>query len=347
MPRITHVDGLSVADIVARTNGTLFGDGLSSILGVCSLDEPEPNAIAFSKERSISRLRGIIRNARVGALLVAHVPPDLADSPPSVPLIVVPDPLAALISIIPLFFKPYSVTAGAPSLVAIHPTAEISQGVTIGPFTSIGERCVIEEGVVIHPQVTLYPGVRIGQGTVIHAGAVIREDCVIGAGSVIQNGAVIGSDGFGYIGVPDMGLVPVPQIGTVVTGARVDIGANSCIDRATLGTTRIGDSTKIDNLVQIGHNTTIGKQAIICGKVGVAGSCTIGDGVVLGGGVGVVDHMTIGSRVRVGGGAAVMNDITTPGDYLGIPAVPAKEWFSTVRALKRLIRKRERPEGQD
>lgn len=339
MPRIPVTDGVPLSDIVTRVGGTLFGDESARIHGVCSLDEAETASLSFSKERSIPRLRAIIKDAQVGALLVAQRLPEFADALPPVPVIVVADPLAALISIIPLFFKPYSVSAGHPSLVAIHPTAEVAPGVTIGPFTSIGERCVVEEGVTIHPQVTLYPGVRIGRDTVIHAGAVIREDCVIGPGSVIQNGAVVGSDGFGYIGIADRGLVPVPQIGTVITGAQVDVGANSCIDRATLGTTRIGALTKIDNLVQIGHNTKIGKQTIICGKVGVAGSCTIGDGVVLGGGVGVADHMTIGSRVRVGGGGAVMNDITTPGDYLGSPAVPAREWFSLVRAMKRMIRK--------
>lgn len=340
MPRIPLAEGFSVADIAARTNGSVIGDASVRLRGICSLDEPEPGALAFSKERSGKRLAALICSKKIGALLVTAPLPDLGAEPPPIPLIAVPDPLAALVSVIPLFVRPYAVPAGAPEMIVIHPTAEIGERVTIGPFSTIGEGCVIESDVVIHPHVTLYPGVRIGRGAVLHAGVIVREDCVIGPGCVIQNGAVVGADGFGYLMIPDQGLVPVPQVGTVVLGSHVDIGANSCIDRATLGTTRIGTSTKIDNQVQVGHNVTIGSHTIVCGQAGIAGSCTIGDRVVLGGGVGVADHLLVADGVRVGGGSCVLNSITTPGDYAGNPAIPMKQWLSQIRALRRLIRRR-------
>lgn len=339
MPRISPAEGFSVFDIAARTNGTVVGDGNVRIRGICSLDEPEAQALAFSKERSAKRLAQILGSKQLGALLVTAPLPDLGAEPPPFPIIVVADPLAALVSVIPLFVQPYAVPAGASEFVVIHPTAKIGERVAIGPFSTIGEGCVIESDVIIHPHVTLYPGVRIGRGAVLHAGAIVREDCVIGAGSVIQNGAVIGSDGFGYLVIPDKGLVPVPQVGTVVLGAHVDVGANTCIDRATLGTTRIGTATKVDNLVQIGHNVTIGSHTIVCGQAGIAGSCTIGDRVVLGGGVGIADHLSVGDGVRVGGASCVMNDLTTPGDYAGSPpTVPMKQWLSQIRAIRRLLR---------
>ncbi len=341
MPRLTLPHGVTVADIASMTKGTILGDPHIAIFGICSLDEPQSTSIAFSKERSPSRLMAIMQRESVGALIVSSPLPSFGDFLPPMPIIGVEDPLAAIIAIIPRFFQPWEpMTTSFGNQVAIHETASIGEGVTVGPFSSIGAACVIEDGVTIHPNVTIYPGVRIGRGAVIHAGAIIREDCIIGPGVVIQNGAVIGSDGFGYVVIPDKGLVPVPQIGTVTVGANVDIGANSCIDRGTLGTTRIGNVTKLDNLVQVGHNTTIGSQSLVCGQAGIAGSCLIGDRVVLGGGVGVVDHITIGSGVRVGGGAAVMNNISTPGDYVGTPAVPAREWFSQIRAMKRLLRRR-------
>ena len=340
MPRISPAEGFSVAEIATRTGGTLFGDSNVRLRSICSLDEPVSDALAFSKERSPKRLAALIRSKNVGALLVTAPLPDLGVEPPPIPLIAVEDPLAALVSVIPLFVRPYAAPAGPAELVVIHPTAEIGERVTIGPFSTIGEGCIIESDVVIHPHVTLYPGVRIGRGAILHAGAIVREDCVIGAGSVIQNGAVIGSDGFGYLVIPDKGLVPVPQVGSVVIGAHVDIGAHSCIDRATLGTTRLGTMTKVDNLVQIGHNVTIGSQTIVCGQAGIAGSCTIGNRVVLGGGVGVADHLTIGDGVRVGGASCVMNDITNPGDYVGsLPTVPMKQWLSQIRAIRRFLRK--------
>jgi len=170
----------------------------------------------------------------------------------------------------------------------------------------------------------------------IHARVVLREDIEISDGVILQPGAVIGADGFGYIADPKRGLVTVPQIGTVILDAAVEVGANSCIDRATLGRTLIGQGTKLDNLVQVAHNSRIGSYSLLCAQVGIAGSSTIGNNVVLGGHSGVGDHVKIVDNVRVAAKAGVIQDISKPGDYGGYPAVPAREWRRMVGALVRL-----------
>ena len=166
----------------------------------------------------------------------------------------------------------------------------------------------------------------------------IREDCIVGSDTVIQNGAVIGADGFGYVPDKELGLAPVPQVGVVVLSDRVDVGANACIDRATLGTTLVGLGTKIDNLVQVGHNTKIGKFAILCGQTGVAGSCDIGNQVVLGGAVGVADHIQIVDGCRIAGKSVVFGNLTEKNDYAGYPARPAGEWRRSMAIVSKLGR---------
>jgi len=190
--------------------------------------------------------------------------------------------------------------------------------------------------VVIHPHVTVYPGVRVGARSVLHAGVVIREDCIIGEDNVLQPGAVIGADGFGYIPDPTFGLRPVPQVGHVVLAERVEVGANSCIDRATLGVTAVDTGTKIDNHVQVGHNTKIGKNSILCGMVGIAGSAHIGSNVTLAGYVGVGDHVSIVDNVRVGAKGGVSSDIREPGDWCGYPVVKGHRWRMQCAALEQL-----------
>ena len=205
----------------------------------------------------------------------------------------------------------------------------------VGAFSVVGANAVIEDNVTIHPNVIIYPGVQIGSSTIVHAGAILREDVIIGRECCIQNGAIIGADGFGYY-QEENDIKPVPQVGTVVLGDRVDVGAQTCIDRATLGTTRLGSSVKLDNLVQIGHNVWIEPGSIVCGHSALGGSVRVGSGVTIGGKVGIADHVSIADGVRIGAGSGVAQDIKERGDYAGYPTQTAQQWRRQARALAKL-----------
>lgn len=189
---------------------------------------------------------------------------------------------------------------------AIHPTAIVHTTATIGSNTRIGAGCYVGAGAVIGNEVTLYPNVtvldqtKIGDHTIIWSGAVVRERCVVGHHCIIHPNATIGADGFGFRPSADgRGLVKIPHIGNVVLGNYVEVGSSTCIDRAKFSSTIIGDGTKLDNLVQIGHNSKTGRSCLMAGSSGLAGSVTIGDGVIIGGGVCVSDHVTVGNGVLI------------------------------------------------
>lgn len=331
---------LSVNEIAKRVKGTVVGDGAFLVTTLCPLEEPARGGISFIRENSEERIKKEISRSREVAYLVSNtVSPDALTGLGTA--ILVENPYDALVSLIPHFLPPLSPIAGVSPKADVHPTARLGKDVSVGAFSVIGEGCEIGAGTVIHPHVVLYAGVTIGENSVLHSGVIVREGSRIGAHSILQNGVVIGADGFGYVPDAALGLRAIPQVGTVVLADRVEIGANSCVDRATLGTTRIGTGSKLDNLVQVGHNTHIGSYSIVCGHVGIAGSCSIGDGVVIGGGSGVGDHRKIGHKVRVGGMSGVSEDIPTAGDYLGYPAVPASLWRRNsvlYRELPTLIR---------
>ena len=329
----------SLSTIAEKVAGELRGNKNLVISGICSLDEPKTNFISFAKEIPKAKFAELIKLSETTPLIISSRW-SKSEFPREANVILVKDPLLAIVSLIPLFFPAEVPSRTVSSKADIHPTAKIGQNVTIGAFCAIGEDVVIEDGAVVHPNVTLYRGVRVGKDAVIHSGVVVRELCIIGKGATIQNGAVIGADGFGYVnefsedGAPS--LRKVPQVGNVVLGPSSEIGANSCIDRATLGTTEVGAHTKIDNLVQVGHNTKIGKFSILCGQVGVAGSAKIGNGVILGGAVGVRDHATIVDGCRFAARSGVVGDITEKGDYAGYPAQPSFAWRRHVKLIAQL-----------
>lgn len=341
MPRKTLQAPLHLEEIARRIDGTTHGDGKTVIGAVCPIDPGEPNGLGFARANSPTQLAKTLRETRCAAAIVSAkaLPPGFT-SP--IPVIAVADPVLAMTNVVPLFFEAAEIADGISPKADVHPSAQIGKNVRIGPFCAVGPRASIADDVVLHPHVVLYPGVTIGARSVLHSGVVIREECTIGADSVIQNGAVIGADGFGYTPDPSRGLVPVPQVGTVVLARGVDVGANTCIDRATLGRTEVRDGTKIDNLVQIGHNTEIGRHSIVCGQVGIAGSCSIGDGVVLGGNVGVADHITIASGARFAARSGVTTDIESKADYAGHPAVPVRRWNRAMAALLKLSKRGEK-----
>lgn len=226
---------------------------------------------------------------------------------------------------------------------AIHPNAYVDASAIIGKNVRIGAGAYIGKGVELKDGVTIYPNVSIlddsviGTDTVIWSGVVIRERTLIGVNCIIHPNAVIGADGFGFT-PSERGLIKIPQIGNVVIGNDVEIGANSCIDRGKFSATTIGNGCKIDNLVQIGHNCVLGQYCIMAGSSGLAGSVTLGDFVVIGGSASIKDHVTIGSGAVVGAGSGVTGNVEGGKTVLGYPAVEAKTALKQWALLKRLVK---------
>lgn len=228
--------------------------------------------------------------------------------------------------------------------VEIHPTAVVHTTAVIGAGTRIGAGCYVGPNVQIAENVTLYPNVTvldectIGKNSVLWSGAVVRERCHIGAYCILHPNATIGADGFGFTPCPQRGLVKIPQIGNVVLGNGVEIGANACVDRGKFSSTIVGDGCKIDNLVQIGHNSVLGKFCIMAGNSGLAGSVTLGDGVIIGGSASIKDHTTIGSGATIGAGSGVTGDVADGKVMLGYPAQEARATLKQWAVLKNLAK---------
>ena len=227
--------------------------------------------------------------------------------------------------------------------IDIHPTAIIDKtaiignGTRIGAGSYIGPKVQLGENVTIYPNVTILDECAIGKNTVIWSGAVVRERCHMGNDCIIHPNATIGADGFGFRPDPQRGLVKIPQIGNVILGNNVEIGANTCVDRGKFSSTVLGDGCKIDNLIQIGHNSKLGRFCIMAGQSGLAGSVTLGDGVLIGGSASITDHVTIGDGAIIGGGSGVTKDIPGGKTMLGYPAIEARDALKQWAILKRLV----------
>ena len=219
----------------------------------------------------------------------------------------------------------------------IHPTAQVGSGCKIGPGCYVGARTVLAEGVTLYPNVTILDDCSIGTRTTIWSGTVIRERSVVGAFCIFHNNVSIGADGFGYRPADDgSGLVKIVHIGNVIIGNGVEIGANSCVDRAKFASTIVGDGCKIDNLVQIAHNCILGRCCIMAGHSGLAGSVTLGDGVVIGGSASIKDHTTIHSGAVVAAGSGVMGDVAAGKTVLGYPATDSRDKLREWAAVRKL-----------
>ncbi len=339
MPKVSPSPEIPVSRIAEMVKGTIIGNSELLLRGLSPLNNGSADSLAFCSDKSLPSLVRSLESTSAGAVFV-----DLSAAeflpPVSFTLILVKDPLHAFIESVPLFHVSDRPAGTVHETAIIHPTAKIGKNVTIGPFSSVGEGSVVEDGAVIVSHVAIYPRCVVGARTTIHAHVVLREDTHIGADSIIHSGTVLGSDGFGYHFVPGKGLLLVPQIGNVQIGSNVDIGANSCIDKGTIGSTVVGSGSKIDNLVQVGHNCILGESVILCGQAGLAGSTTLEAGVVLGGQSGVAGHLSITAGTRVAGASAVFSSIEEKGDYAGIPAMPAKTWRRQLVSLARLVRKK-------
>jgi UDP-3-O-[3-hydroxymyristoyl] glucosamine N-acyltransferase len=220
----------------------------------------------------------------------------------------------------------------------IDETATVGDGLYLGAYAYIGANSKIEDNVSIYPNVNIGTNVEIGEGTVIYAGATIYRDCKIGKNCIIHSGAVIGADGFGFAPDENGEFQKIPQIGNVILEDNVDVGANSTIDRATMGSTIIRKGSKIDNLVQIGHNVEVGRNTAMAAQVGIAGSCKVGDNVLIGGQVGLAGHLKVGDRVRIAAQSGVPGDVKDDTTVMGSPAFDSKDYKKSYLGFRRLPR---------
>lgn len=317
----------TVTELAGYLGGVVEGDGTVLISGLGALESAGPDALTFlANPKYASR----VAETSAGAVLMAPGAERYGRT-----AIVVANPYLCFAKLLTLFYTQPHPALGILPGAHVSETAVIGEGSSIYPGACIGRNTVIGNRTVIYPGAVIYDNVSIGDDCIIHANAVVRERCRLGSRCVLQPGAVIGSDGFGY--APDgAGYYPIPQVGIVVLDDDVEIGANSCIDRAAVEVTRIGRGTKLDNLVQIAHNCQIGENCMIVSQVGISGSAKIGNHVTLAGQVGVAGHLTIGDNVLVGAQSGVPSSLPANGAYSGTPTMPHKEWLKSAMVVPRL-----------
>jgi len=319
---------MKLKDLATFLRCQLEGDGEVEIKGVASLEQAEEGDLSFL---SHPRYRQLLGQTRASALILA---PDIPAQGKNV--LRSAHPQLSFIEAVELLHPAKKPKPGIDPDALVSPTASLGAEVTIGPGCVIGENVVIGSRTIIYPLVVIYPEVEIGEECVIHSHVSIREKTKIGHRVIIHNGVVVGADGFGYIQMSDGRQRKIPQVGRVIIEDDVEIGANTTIDRAALGETRIGRGTKIDNLVQVAHNVQIGPDSILAGQVGIAGSTKIGQRVIMGGQVGVSDHVEIGDQVLIAAKSGVMRDIPSGSMVAGIPTVDIKEWRKVCVLLTQL-----------
>ena len=246
------------------------------------------------------------------------------------------DPYLAYTRALRLFFPEAKIVRSRHQTAVIDETAKIAETVEIMANVVIGKNCEIAENVKIFPNATIYDGVKIGANSVIHSGVSIRENCEIGANCIIHNNTTIGSDGFGYAKDENKHWLKIPQTGNVVLEDNVEIGANTAVDCASVGETRIKSGAKIDNLVQIGHSCTVEEDALICSQTGLAGSSVIGKRVILAGQVGIAGHLRVGDDVVITAKSATSHDVEAGKIISGIPAFENRDWLRSIAAFRRL-----------
>lgn len=318
---------LTLGEIARLVGGELEGDPALGVTGASSLEQARPGEISFlTGPKYIPQLA----KTRASAVIV---PRDL--SLEWRPVIRSDNPYLAFVQLFRLLHPEPGHPPGIHGTAIIGEDAQIDPSATISPYCVVGAGAEIGAGTVLFPHVYVGNQSRVGTNCRLYPGVVIREGVQIGDRVILHPGVVIGADGFGYL-FDGRSHQKIPQAGGVIIEDDVEIGANSAVDRATFGHTVIRRGTKIDNLVQVGHNVTVGEHSILVGQVGISGSCRIGSGVVLAGQVGVADHVTIGDGARVGGQSGVPGDLDGGADYMGSPAIPAMRFKRVAVAMQRL-----------
>jgi len=339
----------TTAELAERVHGEVLGRSDLVIEGVNALDDASASEITFITDTAHARRWS---RTRAAAALITRGIEVGGHDPDSRTLIIVPNSALAMIELLSVFAPaPPEPELGINPTAWVHPQATLGRDVRIGPHVSIDRGTSIGDRVVLHAGVRLYADVRIAEDSILHANTVVRERCRLGRRVILHQNVSIGADGFGYEKAPDgSGPLKVPQIGIVEIDDDVEIGAGTCIDRAKFGATTIGAKTKIDNLVQIGHNCRIGRGCVIVGLSGLSGSVTLEDGVLIAGACHIGGHLTIGAGATLGATSAVKGDLAAGKAFLGVPAIEARQYLRQVAALRRLpawMKEASRRRGKD
>ncbi len=311
---------MKLGEIAQHLQVALVGDAELEIHDLAPIEAAQAGHLTFLSNK---KYRRFLPTTQAAAIIVE----DAADVPTGKSGLVSTTPYLTFAQAMWLFHPLPQFAKGIHPLAVISPSAVLGEQVTIGPFTVIGDHVTIADRVTILSHCSIYPGVTIGENSFLHSHCIVREHCQLGARVTLQNNVTIGTDGFGYAKQPDHAWFKIPQAGIVIIEDEVEIGAGSTIDRATIGATVIGKGTKIDNLVQIGHGSSVGQNTLLCAQVGLAGSTQVGNEVILSGQVGAAGHLTIGDRVIATAQTGIPSSVEPGRIISGYPAIDNKDWL--------------------
>lgn len=319
--------------VVAASSRTTAPQLDPDLNGVTAIEQAQPHTLSYVEGEKFVRY---IAQTTASALIL---PMDAAlqqqVTERGIAWVASPQPRLVFAQAIALFYRPFRPDAGIHPTAVIHPTATLGQSVHIGPHAVIQANVTLGDEVCIHPNVVVYPDVTIGDRTTLHANCVIHERTQIGSDCMIQPGAVVGSEGFGFVPIPE-GWYKMEQSGYVVLEDGVEIGSNATIDRPAVGVTRLGRNTKLDNLVHIGHGCEIGENCALAAQGGLSGGVRLGNRVILGGQVGVANNAVVGDGVQAGAKAGIHSSVKPQEVVMGLPAMPYKDFLKISAAMLRL-----------
>lgn len=316
--------------IAAFINGKIEGDENASVNTFAKIEEGKPGAISFLSNPKYTHY---IYETKSSIVLVND---DVElERPVSATLIRVQNAYECVAKLLQLYQSSLPVKKGIDSLAFISPTAKIGEGCYIGAFAYIGDGAVIGDNTQVYPHAVIGDNARLGNHCIIYPNVSIYHDCRLGDNVTIHSGSVIGADGFGFA-PSDQGYDKIPQIGIVTIGDNVEIGANTCVDRSTMGSTVIGNGVKLDNLVQIAHNVEVGENTVMSAQVGIAGSTKVGSWCMFGGQVGLAGHITIGDKTFLGAQSGVPGSIKGNTSLIGTPPMEPKAYFRSQAIFRRL-----------
>ncbi len=319
---------IDLAELALKLGAELRGNGLVKIHGIAGIEDAGEGQVTFVANRKYA---GLAKTTRASAVLVEPAFPEIEAA-----TLRIADPYMAYAQAIELFYQAPRYAPGVHATAVVAETARLGARAHVGPYAVIADDVVVGDDAVIHAHVVLYCGVRVGDRFTAHAHAVVREHCQLGNNVVLQNGAIIGGDGFGFARKSGGGWYKIVQSGPAVLEDGVEVQANACVDRASIGETRVKRGAKIDNLVQVGHGSTVGENTLLCAQVGLAGSTTVGRNVILAGQVGVAGHCEIGDGVVATAQSGIPNDVAAGMLVSGYPAMENRKWLRSVALFNRL-----------